>query len=109
MPETYVCPFDSANSQQHLSLGLERHIHSLVDASAPTCPAPAFAAAFQSPNALHLVTSFASCGSLWDRMCEILPAPGRETGPMDEHEVCWWAKQMVSAISWVHAQGFAHR
>lgn len=89
-----------------MSLANERHIHKLATASSP---APLFAASFQSPTALHLVSAFAPCGSLWDRVCEMLPSPGLDTGRMDEDELTWWARQMVSAISWIHGVGYAHR
>lgn len=91
---------------QQLNLPLERHIHSLTSVLSP---APAFTASFQSPTALHLVTSFSPCGSLWDRLCEMLPEPGLDTGRMEEEEVGWWAKQMVGAISWLHGLGYVHR
>ncbi len=92
---------------QNLGLPFERHVHILA-AEKPS-PAPALLTSFQSPNALHLVTEFAPCGSIWDRLCEMPPAAGLDTGRMEETEVRWWARQMVDAISWIHGQGYAHR
>lgn len=42
-------------------------------------------------------------------MCEMLPEPGLDTGRMPESETQWWARQMVSAIAWLHGMGYAHR
>lgn len=98
--------FGAELTLQQLTLSVERHIHTLASSSSP---APAFAASFQSPTSLHLLTSFAPCGSLWDRLCEMLPVPGLDTGRMEEEEVAWWAKQMVSAITWLHGAGYCHR
>ncbi|EJT47327.1 cAMP-dependent protein kinase [Trichosporon asahii var. asahii CBS 2479] len=72
-------------------------------------PVPSLIASFQAPTSITLVTDFAPCGSLWDRMCEMPPEPGLDTGKMPENEVRWWARQMVSAIAWLHGMGYAHR
>ncbi|KAL1411124.1 hypothetical protein Q8F55_002074 [Vanrija albida] len=92
-----------------LGLGNERHVHMLATSMKTAVPAPRLAVTFQTPNALHMVTSYAPCGSLWDRLCEMLPAPGLDTGRMEEKEVGWWAKQMVASIAWLHGLGYAHR
>ncbi|TXT13689.1 hypothetical protein VHUM_01056 [Vanrija humicola] len=92
-----------------LGLGNERHIHMLATSMKTAVPAPRLAVTFQTPNALHMVTSYAPCGSLWDRLCEMLPVPGLDTGRMEEKEISWWAKQMVASIAWLHGLGYAHR
>ncbi|BEI79511.1 hypothetical protein CcaverHIS002_0100400 [Cutaneotrichosporon cavernicola] len=97
----------AARAGVNLGLPFERHVHMLA-AEKPS-PAPALFTSFQSPNALHLVTQYAPCGSIWDRLCELLPAPGLDTGRMEETEIRWWARQMVDAISWIHGMGYAHR
>ncbi|KAL7425116.1 hypothetical protein Q5752_000804 [Cryptotrichosporon argae] len=99
---------------EQLGLRYERHIHRLAG---PSTPLPAFVTTFQSPDALYIITAYAPCGSLWDRMTD--PARGAGTGegsgkgagvvPMDEDEVAWWGVQMVGAIAHVHKLGFAHR
>ncbi|KAK4688667.1 hypothetical protein P7C73_g1440, partial [Tremellales sp. Uapishka_1] len=107
-----------------LSLPVERHLHLLSHRSAQfsfsTPPIPQLVTAFQSPTSLHLVTTYAACGSLWDRLCEVSPEADfgtlrdtsmqdEGTGRLEEREVLWWAAQMVSAIQWVHSMGFCHR
>ena len=87
-------------------MSYERHIHQLASSNSPV---PSLIASFQAPTSITLVTDFAPCGSLWDRMCEMLPEPGLDTGKMPENEVRWWARQMVSAIAWLHGMGYAHR
>ena len=53
------------------------------------------------------MVEYATCGSLWDLMArETSTSP---VGTLDEKEAFWWTNQMVEAIAWVHAQGYAHR
>ena len=48
---------------------------------------------------------YAPCGTLWDRIA----TGGQTTKCLAEEEVRWWSSQLDAAISWVHAQGYAHR
>nr|WVH01950.1 AGC protein kinase [Naematelia aurantialba] len=101
------------NGQSQSAL-IERHIHLLARLSSTAPHIPLLFASFQSDTSLTLVTTYAQCGSLWDRLCQL----GREdgavmeegaTGCMSEAEIRFWSGQMVDAIQWVHRQGFAHR
>jgi serine/threonine protein kinase len=90
-----------------MNLPLERHIHTLT---ANQGPAPEMIAAFQSDSALHLLTTYAVHGSLWDRMCGLRDGgESSQAGRMAEDEIRWWGAQMVGAIEWLHGQGFVHR
>lgn len=93
-----------------MNLPLERHIHTLATAHAPI-PIPEMVAAFQTDSALHLITTYAAHGSLWDRMCSLGEGGGEtsQAGRMAENEIRWWSSQMVGAIEWLHSQGFVHR
>ncbi|OCF42610.1 AGC/DMPK protein kinase [Kwoniella heveanensis CBS 569] len=99
--------FAVSRAGPHLSLGLERHIHLLAHAEQDP-PIPELVFAFQTETSVSLVTTYADCGSLWDRSCSLSlveDTPGR----MSETEVKYWAVQMVEAIAWVHGHGFVHR
>ncbi|WVF68262.1 hypothetical protein IAT40_003027 [Kwoniella sp. CBS 6097] len=91
----------------HLSLALERHIHWLAQ-NEKQPPIPKLIFAFQSETSISLVTTYANCGSLWDRLCS-LSLVEDTPGCMSESEVKYWARQMVDAIAWVHGHGFVHR
>jgi serine/threonine protein kinase len=93
-----------------MNLPLERHIHILAS-NKSSHPAPQMIAAFQSDTTLHLITTYAAHGSLWDRMCGLGSDQGEtsQAGRMAEDEVRWWASQMVESIEWLHDQGFVHR
>ena len=85
--------------------------------SSSTIQVPHIVAAFQSPASLHLITTYAAYGTLWDKMSDldavqersVLLLPDERLNPMSEVEARWWAAQMVSAIEWVHRKGFVHR
>lgn len=47
---------------------------------------------------------YAEGGNLWD-VLESSPHDGR----IRERDLRWWVPQLVSAVHWCHAQGFAHR
>lgn len=47
---------------------------------------------------------YAEGGNLWD-VLESSPHDGR----IPESDLLWWTPQIVSAIHWCHAQGYAHR
>lgn len=73
-------------------------------------------AAFQSQSSLHLVITYAPCGTLWDRLCDLEHKEvsahidgSFALGHMSGEEIDWWSIQMVGAIEWVHLMGFAHR
>lgn len=86
---------------QALQLPAERRLHQM--ASEQHCaPAPALFAAFQTQSTLYLVIELASAGSLAEQV------EARPKG-VTEPEVRYWTRQLVDAISWVHAQGFVHR
>lgn len=89
-----------------MNLPLERHIHILAPDGGS---APEIIAAFQSDSNLHLLTTYAPHGSLWDRMCSLGEGETGQAGRMAEDEVRWWGTQMVGAIEWLHHQGFVHR
>ncbi|WVQ95813.1 hypothetical protein IAU59_002912 [Kwoniella sp. CBS 9459] len=91
----------------HISLALERHIHLLAHAERNP-PVPKLVFAFQSETSISLVTTYAACGSLWDRLCS-LSSVEDTPGCMSEDEAGYWARQMVNAIAWVHKHGFVHR
>jgi serine/threonine protein kinase len=65
---------------------------------------PRLLCAFQCEEFLDIVMEFAEGGSLWD-VIESSPFDGKV--PVDDLK--WWIPQCVSAISWCHANGFAHR
>jgi serine/threonine protein kinase len=116
LPSCFSSPCASTDSMQQLSLPLERHLHRLAQ-TFKTPSIPHLIAAFQSPDSLHLLTTYAACGTLWDRLCEMAPEldfgssrGGRNVrGKMREGEIKWWAAQMVQAIDWVHVAGYTHR
>ncbi|WWC73689.1 uncharacterized protein I206_107661 [Kwoniella pini CBS 10737] len=89
-----------------ISLAIERHIHIL--AHSEDGPVPRLIAAFQGDQTVSLVTTYAACGSLWDRLC-FLSEDEEHAGRMSETEIKAWAPQMIAAIQWVHDQGFVHR
>ncbi|WWC65836.1 uncharacterized protein I303_108458 [Kwoniella dejecticola CBS 10117] len=89
-----------------LSLSIERHMHIIGHSSQG--PVPRLIAAFQSDQTISLITTYAECGSLWDRLC-CLSTDGTVAGQMTETELSHWSPQMILAIQWVHDQGFAHR
>lgn len=93
-----------------MNLPVERHVHIMAIAN-QTIPAPEMIAAFQSDTTLHLITTYAAHGSLWDRMCGLGSNDGEtsQAGRMAEDELRWWAAQMVASIEWLHEQGFVHR
>ncbi|WVR08014.1 hypothetical protein IAU60_005058 [Kwoniella sp. DSM 27419] len=91
----------------HLSLDLERYIHMAAHQDQDS-PAPKLISAFQTTDTISLVTTYAPCGSLWDRLCSlstVVDLPGH----MANDEVRWWARHMVRGIGWLHQQGFVHR
>lgn len=96
-----------------MNLALERGIHIQVRES--ECQsAPEMVAAFQNESTLFLVMTYAPYGTLWDRMCglggiEDGHGESSRVGEMRDSELRWWAAQMVSAIEWLHNQGFVHR
>jgi serine/threonine protein kinase len=113
-----VCPTTlSVLTVQHVCLPLERHLHLLAAQceSSVRPHAPALFAAFQSEQDLYLITAFAPCGTLWDRLnsgsCNKRFSKQERTQPLPlpEDEVRWWVSQMVAAIAWVHAAGYVHR
>jgi serine/threonine protein kinase len=91
-----------------MNLPLERYIHTL---STDHGRAPEIVAAFQTDSTLHLMTTYAAHGSLWDRMCSLGEGGGEtsQAGRMAEDEIRWWGRQMVDTIEWLHGQGFVHR
>ena len=93
-----------------MNLPLERYIH-IMTIENQMKPTPEMIAAFQSDTTLHLITTYAAHGSLWDRMCGLGSNVGEtsQAGRMVEDELRWWATQMVQAIEWLHGQGFVHR
>ena len=100
--------FEQADEQQ-MNLPLERHIHILAP---ERNYAPEMRAAFQTDSSLHLLTTYAAYGSLWDRMCSLGNTDREETSHacrMAEDEIRWWTRQMIEAIDWLHNQGFVHR
>ncbi|WRT69704.1 uncharacterized protein IL334_006694 [Kwoniella shivajii] len=90
-----------------LSLNIERLIH-MIGLRSVSPPIPALIAAFQTEDCISLVTTFAECGSLWDRLCSLSVEDG-QPGIMMDSEIKWWAPQMIEAIQWVHDQGYVHR
>ncbi|AAW44720.1 cAMP-dependent protein kinase, putative [Cryptococcus deneoformans JEC21] len=90
-----------------LSLSLERHVHRLSNSSSLS-PCPNLVAAFQTELSLHLITTYAECGSLWNRMCALF-SDTKYAGRMLEGEIQWWGAQMVSAIGWLHNHNIVHR
>ncbi|WVQ66282.1 uncharacterized protein L199_004461 [Kwoniella botswanensis] len=88
-------------------LELERHIHILSHVF-PAAPVPTLFVAFQSKDSISLVTEYAACGSLWDRLCS-LSDEDDQAGCMTVAEIKWWSPQMVAAIQWMHDQGYVHR
>lgn len=48
--------------------------------------------------------TYAEGGNLWD-VLESSPLDGK----VAEEDLEWWTPQIVSAVGWCHAQGFAHR
>ncbi|KAF7969326.1 hypothetical protein HWV62_27709 [Athelia sp. TMB] len=66
--------------------------------------APHLLCAFQSSTHLHIVMTYAEGGNLWD-VLESSPLDGN----ISEDDLKWWTPQIVSAVGWCHAQGFAHR
>ncbi|WWD20298.1 hypothetical protein CI109_104774 [Kwoniella shandongensis] len=91
-----------------LSLAIERHIHMLGYHCKGSCPITSLVASFQTEDTVSLVTTYAACGTLWDRLCS-LSTDGNTSGTMTENEIGWWATQMVPAIEWLHVRGFVHR
>nr|XP_019043539.1 AGC/DMPK protein kinase [Kwoniella bestiolae CBS 10118]OCF22469.1 AGC/DMPK protein kinase [Kwoniella bestiolae CBS 10118] len=90
-----------------VSLELERHIHILAHSCA-AAPIPKLFVAFQSQDSVSLVTSYAACGSLWDRLCSLSDEED-QAGHMSASEIQWWSPQMIVAIQWLHDQGYVHR
>ncbi|WVO14356.1 hypothetical protein L204_101988 [Cryptococcus depauperatus] len=88
-----------------LSLSLEKHIHRL-STGFKNPPAPQLLAAFQNETSLSLITTYAPCGSLWDRICSF-SASGHTR--LAEEEIKWWAAQMIQAIDWLHQLKYVHR
>ncbi|ODN72965.1 hypothetical protein, variant [Cryptococcus amylolentus CBS 6039] len=102
MQKAYV-----ARAGTQLSLANERHIHDLARSeSVPLFPH--LTATFQTPDSLHLLTTYAACGSLWDRLCS-MTSLGSSFPRLSEEEIGWWAPQMVAAVDWLHQNMFAHR
>jgi serine/threonine protein kinase len=96
-----------------MNLPLERHIHILARQRDHHhgLNAPEMIVAFQTDSALHLITTYAAHGTLWDRMCGLAEGNGEtsKAGRMAEDEIRWWGSQMIAAIEWLHGQGFVHR
>jgi serine/threonine protein kinase len=91
---------------QHTCPVKERRVHTLAtkaDCSLSETWVPPLLCAFPSPTSLHLVTSFHPSGTLWDVLS--LHSLARLPEPHVQH----WASGMVSAIEWMHDQGWAHR
>ncbi|KAK0186359.1 kinase-like protein [Armillaria mellea] len=65
---------------------------------------PHLLCAFQTPTHLKLLMDYAEGGTLWD----VLESSALD-GRISEHDIRWWAPQIVSAIHWCHSQGFVHR
>lgn len=82
---------------QSLCLITERRVHELARL-AQDPPVPVLFAAFQTPEDLHLVTTYSPYGSLAQRAV-----------PMSTAEVGWWARQMVRGIAWLHGNRYVHR
>ncbi|WVQ77698.1 hypothetical protein IAR50_007388 [Cryptococcus sp. DSM 104548] len=97
----------AARAGTQLSLVNERHIHHLARTqSVPLFPH--LIAAFQTPDSLHLLTTYAAYGSLWDRLCS-MTSLGSSFPRLSEEEIRWWAPQMVAAVDWLHQNMFVHR
>ncbi|WWC92807.1 uncharacterized protein L201_007766 [Kwoniella dendrophila CBS 6074] len=90
-----------------INLAIERHVHILSHLSS-SAPAPKLLTAFHDSETISLVTSYAACGSLWDRLCS-LSNEDDQIGCMTGLEIQWWSPQMIAAIQWLHSQGYAHR
>ncbi|OWZ52450.1 AGC-group protein kinase [Cryptococcus neoformans 125.91] len=90
-----------------LSLSLERHVHRLSSSSSLS-PCPKLVAAFQTELSLHLIITYAECGSLWNRMCALF-SDTKYPGCMPEEEIQWWGAQMVNAVGWLHSHNIVHR
>jgi serine/threonine protein kinase len=65
---------------------------------------PHLLATYQMSTHLHFVMEYAEGGNLWD-VLESSPHDGK----IPESDLLWWTPQIVSAIHWCHAQGYAHR
>lgn len=87
---------------QQCSVHFEREL--LIKAyEAKSAWVPTLLCTYQADSNVNFVMEYAVGGSLEDVLnCATL-------GRLDEGDLLWWAPQAISAISWCHSIGFAHR
>lgn len=100
----FIC---ASSTLQHVSPLTERTLHtlSLLSLSSNT---PHLLASFQSSYALHLVLDYIPNGTLWDLLSSLPSNPSHPSG-LAEDDVRFWSLSLVSALAWIHEQGWAHR
>ncbi|GAK68062.1 uncharacterized protein PAN0_035d6294 [Moesziomyces antarcticus] len=91
--------------QPHSSLESHQH-HQLLT--------PQLLAAFQTQNSVHVLMEYVPSGDFSELLMAASSCgpdyPGRApTGLLNEDWILRYSVDMVQAIAWVHAQGFAHR
>ncbi|ESK93361.1 agc dmpk gek protein kinase [Moniliophthora roreri MCA 2997] len=70
---------------------------------------PKLLCAFHTDTQLSLVMEYAQGGSLWEVLCSSSRYGAAEALCLAESDLKWWIPQVISALSWCHSQGFAHR
>ncbi|KAH8809593.1 kinase-like domain-containing protein [Flagelloscypha sp. PMI_526] len=64
---------------------------------------PHLLCAYQTTTHLAMVMTYEPGGNLWN-VFETAPA-----GVIPESDLLWWMPQIISALFWLHEQGFVHR
>lgn len=96
---------------------LQRLPHSsntTTDSSSLQLLTPQLLAAFQTQNSVHVLMEYVASGDFSQLLMAASSCgaeyPGRAaTGLLNEDWILRYSVDMVQAIAWVHAQGFAHR
>ncbi|KAK7049875.1 hypothetical protein VNI00_005305 [Paramarasmius palmivorus] len=70
---------------------------------------PKLLCAFHTDAQLSLVMEYAQGGSLWEVLCSSPQSSALDALCLSEDDLKWWLPQVISALSWCHSQGFAHR
>ncbi|SJX64148.1 related to Serine/threonine-protein kinase CBK1 [Sporisorium reilianum f. sp. reilianum] len=84
------------------------------DGRAPQLLTPQLLAAFQTQNSVHVLMEYVPSGDFSELLMAASSCgaeyPGRAaTGLLTQDWILRYSVDMIQAIAWVHAQGFAHR